>query len=73
MDSEFIRNRYIKRELQIVVENEGNLVKERLSNDPITLSDRFVQHISYYEQEYFFHIYGPLTEKEVIKELRNVL
>ena len=73
MDSEFIRNRYIKRELQIVVENEGNLVKERLSNDPITLSDCFVQHISYYEQEYFFHIYGPLTEKEVIKELRNVL
>ena len=73
MDSEFTRNRYIKRELQIVVENEVKLVKEKLSNDPFILADCFIQHICYYDQEYFFHIYGPLAENEVIKELRNVL
>jgi hypothetical protein len=71
VDSEFMRSKYINRELQITVEKKADDVKEeRIWNDPMILSDCFAQHVSYYNQEYFFHIYGPLRESEMIKHAR---
>jgi len=32
-----------------------------------------MQHVSYYNQEYFFQIYGPLKGHELLKDLRNYL
>lgn len=74
VDSEFIRSKYINRGLQITVEKKSNVVEEqRIRNDPVILSDCFAQHLSYYNQEYFFQIYGPLRESEMIKDLRKDL
>jgi hypothetical protein len=74
VDSEFIRSKYINRELQITVEKNADYVKEeRIRNDPTLLSDCFAQHVSYYNQEYFFQIYGPLKESEMIKHLQKDL
>ncbi len=73
MNTEFIRNEYFERELQIRTEDEQPVHKERIVNDPIMLSNCFVQHVSYYNQEYFFQIYGPLKGHELLKDLRNYL
>lgn len=74
IDSEFIRSKYINRELQITVEKKADDVKEeQIWNDPTILSECFAQHVSYYDQEYFFHIYGPLREFELIKHIREDL
>src|SRR5919109_3049800 len=69
MNSEFIRSKYINRGLQITVEekNTTDIKGARVMKDPTILSDCFAQHISYYNQEYFFQIYGPFTERELIK------
>jgi hypothetical protein len=72
MDTEFIRSGYCERELQIRTDDE-QAVQERIVNDPIMLSNCFVQHVSYYNQEYFFQIYGPLKGHELLKDLRNYL
>jgi hypothetical protein len=75
MDSEFIRSKYINRGLQITVEekNTTDIKGARVMKDPTILSDCFAQHISYYNQEYFFQIYGPFTERELIKDIRKAL
>jgi hypothetical protein len=74
VDSDFIRSKYINRELQITVEKKADDVKEeQIWNDPTIISECFAQHVSYYNQEYFFHIYGPLRESELIKHIREDL
>jgi len=59
MNTEFIRSGYFQRELQIRTDVEQAVEKERIVNDPIMLSSRFVQHLSYHNKEFFFQIYGP--------------
>ena len=73
MNTEFIRSGYFERELQIRIDEKKTVHKDRISNDPIVLSSCFVQHVSYYNQEYFFQIYGPLKRHELLKDLRNYL
>ena len=73
MDSEFIRSKYINRQLQIIVESQKEVIKDQLLNDPTLLSDCFIQHISLYNQEYFFQIYGPLKESDLLTDIRKDL
>jgi hypothetical protein len=73
MNTEFIRSGYFQRELQIRTDIEQAVHKERIINDPIMLSNCFVQHLSYYNQEFFFQIYGPLKSCELLKDFRNYL
>ena len=73
LDSEFIRSKYINRRLQIIAEKQKEFIKNQVLNDPILLSDCFLQHISLYNQEYFFQIYGPLSESDLLKAIREDL
>ena len=69
MNTESIRSEYFERELQIRIEENKAVHKDRIANDPIVLSYCFVQHVSYYNQEYFFQIYGPLRGHQLLKDL----
>ena len=73
MDSQFTRSKFINRELQITVEEKKSVSKERILNDPVIISDCFAQHVSYYNQEYFFQLYGPLKEYDLINDVRKYL
>jgi hypothetical protein len=73
LDSEFIRSKYINRRLQIIAEKQKEFIKNQVLNDPILLSDCFIQHISLYNQEYFFQIYGPLKESDLLTAIREDL
>jgi hypothetical protein len=69
LDPEYIRSRYINRQLQLAVENKP----DRMAGDPIILSDCFAQHVAYYRQEYFFELYGPLMDAELTSDIRQML
>jgi hypothetical protein len=79
-DSEFSRNNYIRRQLQITVDKDNNKndkeapsFNRRIINDPVILSECFSQHVAFYDQKYSFFIYGPLKENELTKDIRNLL
>ena len=79
-DSEFSRNNYIRRQLQITVDHNNkndndapDILKRRIITDPVILSECFSQHVAYYNQKYSFFIYGPLLENELTHDLRNLL
>jgi hypothetical protein len=69
MNTEYIRSGYIERELQIRTEENRFVSNDRIVNDPIILCSCFEQHVSYYNQTFFFQIYGPLGENELLKNL----
>lgn len=75
MTSDMIRDLYLTRLLQIGVEQaeSRNFRHDQLLNDPMILSYCFSQHVSFYSQDYFFQIYGPLNEGEFLKEIRHFL
>lgn len=73
MNSEFARNKYINRGLQIAVEKKKDVNEERILNDPAILSDCFAQHVSHYNQEYYFQIYGPFKDSEVVRDTQKDL
>jgi hypothetical protein len=68
-DPEYIRSKYINRQLQLAVENRP----ERIAGDPAIVSDCFAQHVSYYRQDYFFELYGPLKDSELTSDIRPIL
>jgi len=81
-DSEFSRNNYIRRQLQITVEknniNENdkdrpNIDNRRILTDPVILSECFSHHVAFYDQKYSFFLYGPLKDDELTHDLRNLL
>ena len=72
-DSQFIRSKFINRELQVTIEEKKSVSKERILNDPVLISECFAQHVSYYNQEYFFQLYGPLREYDLINDVRKYL
>lgn len=81
-DSEFSRNNYIRRQLQITVEknniNENhkdrqNIDNRRIVTDPVILSECFSQHVAFYYQKYSFFFYGPLKDDELTHDIRNLL
>lgn len=69
LDTEYIRSKYLNRELQLSVEGRQG----RLAGDPSILSDCFAQHVAYHRQEYFFGLYGPLKEGELTRDVRPAL
>lgn len=70
LDPEYIRSKYINRELQLAVEKKA---KGRIASDPAVISDCFAQHIAYYKQDYFFELYGPLKDFELTSDIRPAL
>lgn len=75
MYSDMVRELYLKRQLQIAVDQVENINfrYDQILNDPIILSYCFSQHVSYYKQDYFFQIYGPLNKGEYLNEMRSTL
>ena len=73
VDSSFTRSKYLKRQLQITVEMKGRSTSEKLYKDPIIVTDSIVQHISFHNEKYFFQVYGPLKEQEVVRDLHKSL
>lgn len=80
-DSEYLRNNYIRRQLQITVDKDNNkndkdapdINKRRIINDPVILSECFLQHVAFYNQKYSFFFYGPLKENELTYDIRSLL
>lgn len=80
-DSEYLRNNYIRRQLQITVDKNNNkngkdvpdINKRRIINDPVILSECFLQHVAFYNQKYSFFFYGPLKENELTYDIRSLL
>jgi hypothetical protein len=77
LDSDFIREEYNKRVLQISIEEQASSYKHlsyRITRDPTILSSCFEQHIVYYKQDYFFELFKhPLKKTEVPSNLINKL
>jgi hypothetical protein len=73
MNTEYIRSGYFQRELQIRSDVEQAVHKDRIINDPVMLSNCFMQHLSYHNQEFFFQIYGPLKRSDLLHDLRSYL
>lgn len=80
-DSEYLRNNYIRRQLQITVDKNNNkndkdmpgINKRRIINDPVIFSECFLQHVAFYNQKYSFFLYGPLKENELTYDIRSLL
>ena len=81
-DSEFSRNNYIRRQLQITVDinntseddkDKPDIDNRRILTDPVILSECFSQHVAFYEQKYSFFFYGPLKDDELTHDIRNLL
>jgi hypothetical protein len=73
IDSEFTRSKYINRQLRITVEMRQKPKLEKLCSDPFIITDSVIQHISFHNEKYFFQVYGPLKEQELVKDLRESL
>ena len=73
LETEYIRSKYINRELQLAVERKLHDVKKRIAGDPVIISDCFVHHVAYYKQDYFLELYGPLKESELTSDIRSAL
>jgi hypothetical protein len=81
LNSDFIREEYNKRILQISIEDQASFssssskhLNYRITRDPTILSDCFEQHIAYYKQDYFFDLFKrPIKKTEVPSNLVNKL
>ncbi len=71
LDSNFIRENYIRRSLQISIElqKDGSYalseMNKRIAGDPTILSSCFAQHIAYYKQDYFFELFQPFEKNQL--------
>src|SRR5262249_8834799 len=70
-DTEFVKSKYIRRELQIL--HEQHISNPKIWNDPTILTDSFARHVSFHHQEYFFQVFGPLKESDLLSEIREDL
>jgi hypothetical protein len=73
LETEYIRSKYINRELQLAVERKPQDVKKRIAGDPTIISDCFAQHVAYYKQDYFLELYGPLRDSQLTSDIRSAL
>ena len=73
LETEYIRSKYINRELQLAVERKPQDIKKRIARDPAIISDCFVNHVAYYKQDYFLELYGPLKDSELTADIRLAL
>ena len=73
LETEYIRSKYINRELQLAVERKPQDVKKRIAGDPAIISDCFAHHVAYYKQDYFLELYGPLRDSQITSDIRSAL
>jgi hypothetical protein len=73
LETEYIRSKYINRELQLAVERKSQDVKKRIAGDPAIISDCFEHHVAYYRQDYFLELYGPLRDSQLTSDTRSAL
>jgi len=79
LDSDFIREEYNKRILQISIEEQmysssPSHLRSRIVGDPTIQSNCFEQHIAYYKQDYFYELFKqPFKKTEVPSHLINKL
>ena len=79
MDSNFTRENYVRRSLQISIELQKDSsfdlskMNKRIAGDPSILSSCFAQHIAYYKQDYFFELFQPFEENQLPSSLRRKL
>ena len=73
LETEYIRSKYINRELQLAVERKSQDVKKRIAGDPAIISDCFAHHVAYYRQDYFLELYGPLRDSQLTSDTRSAL
>ena len=79
LDSEFIREEYNKRILQISIEEQmysssPSHLRSRIVGDPTIQSNCFEQHIAYYKQDYFYELFKqPFKKTEIPFHLINKL
>ena len=79
LDSEFIREEYNKRILQISIEehissSSSTHLSYRIAGDPTIQSNCFEQHIAYYKQDYFYELFKqPFKNTEIPAHLINKL
>lgn len=73
LETEYIRSKYINRELQLAVERKLQDVKKRIAGDPAIISDCFAQHVAYYKQDYFLELYGPLRDSQLTSDIQSPL
>ena len=73
LETEYIRSKYINRELQLAVERKPQDVKKRTAVDPAIISDCFAHHVAYYKQDYFLELYGPLRDSQLTSDIRSAL
>jgi hypothetical protein len=79
LDSEFIREEYNKRILQISIEEQmysssPSDMRSRIVGDPTIQSNCFEQHIAYYKEDYFYELFKkPFKKTEVPSHLINKL
>lgn len=78
LDSEFIREEYNKRILQINIEEQrsssSSTQSYRIAGDPTIQSNCFEQHIAYYKQDYFYELFKqPFKKTEIPAHLINKL
>jgi hypothetical protein len=73
--TEFARSNYVNRGLQIAVETRSKEAKvdQRFFSDPVILSDCFARHIAYYDQDFFFQLYGPLKGSDLTRDMHETL
>jgi hypothetical protein len=73
LETDYIRSKYINRELQLAVERKPQDVKKRIAGDPAIISDCFAHHVAYYKQDYFLELYGPLKDSQLTSDIRSAL
>jgi hypothetical protein len=81
MDSNFTKENYTKRVLEISIDLQDNTEntysigerKTRIAGDPSILMDCFAQHIACHKHDQFFEIFRPLKENQVPVSLRSKL
>jgi hypothetical protein len=82
MDSNFTRENYTNRVLQISIELRDNStnspfslsqMNKRIAGDPNILIDCFAQHIACHQQDQFFEIFQPLREYQLPVSLKRKL
>jgi hypothetical protein len=79
MDSNFTRENYVRRSLQISIELQKDStytlseMNKRIAGDPSILSNCFAQHIAYYKQDYFFELFQPFEGNQLPSSLKRKL
>ena len=72
LDTESIHSKIVSRQLQMAVDStEPSL--ERAAADPAIIMGLFSGHVSYFNQDYYFELYGPLNEAELTSDIRPKL